>query len=72
MNRKPISDAKEDDLRLSMALERTALGARGLAERTGTELIINRDGVIEWVAPAGGVYQSREPKPFYKDENGGG
>lgn len=54
MNPKPISQAKDKDLRLSMvALKRAALHARELAERTGTELIISRNGVIERVAPGG-------------------
>lgn len=46
MNQKPISEAKDADLRSSMvALERAAKRARELAEQTGTELIVSRKDV---------------------------
>lgn len=70
MNQKPISQVKDSDLRLSMAaLERAAIRARELAERTGTELIISRNGVIERVALGAGANQLREPNPPYKDKD---
>lgn len=72
MNQKPISQAKDSDLRLSMAaLERAAIRARELAERTGTELIISRNGVIERIAPGTQGNQLREPSPPYKDKDDG-
>lgn len=48
MNTKPLSEARDADLRLSkIALERAAQRARELAAATGTELIVSRDGMIE-------------------------
>jgi hypothetical protein len=48
MNRVPIEQARDSDLRLSkVALERAARRARELAARTGTALIVSRKGMIE-------------------------
>ncbi|MEN9314023.1 MAG: hypothetical protein RIS35_416 [Pseudomonadota bacterium] len=52
MNGKSISQATAADLRGSWpALQRAALRARELAARTGTELIISRDGRIQRIRP---------------------
>lgn len=52
MNPKPISSARDSDLRLSpAAMTRAAERARLLAAQTGTLLIVSRNGVIERVRP---------------------
>ncbi len=52
MNKQPIEQAKDRDLRLSLAaLQRAAQRARDVAAATGTALVISRNGVIEHVAP---------------------
>ena len=52
MNKLPIAQAKDRDLRLSLAaLQRAAQRARDVAAATGTALVISRNGVIEHVAP---------------------
>lgn len=52
MNREPIANANDADLRLSqVAMERAAQRAYELAARTGTAIIISRDGVIERIEP---------------------
>lgn len=53
MNMRPLTEAMDNDLRLSQAaLDRAALRARKLAAQTGTDLVFSHDGVIERV-PAG-------------------
>lgn len=52
MNKRPIEQASDRDIRLSLvALERAARRARDLAAATGTDLVIIRNGVIEHVRP---------------------
>ena len=52
MNQKPIEQAHDTDLRLSMiALARAARRARESAARTGTALIVTRNGAIERIEP---------------------
>ena len=52
MNNKPIEQARDDDLRLSMvALRRAAKRAREIARSTGTFVVIGRDGVVERLRP---------------------
>lgn len=52
MNTRPIEQARDDDLRLSVpALLRAALRAREIARSTGTFLVISRNGVIEHLSP---------------------
>lgn len=47
MNSKPIADAEDADLTGSLAaIERAAQRAREQAARTGTDLIVERDGRI--------------------------
>jgi hypothetical protein len=48
MNKQPIAQAMDRDLRLSQAaMQRAALRAQELAKATGTTIIISHDGVIE-------------------------
>jgi hypothetical protein len=52
MNKRPIEQATDRDLRLSLAaLQRAAQRARDVAAATGTALVISRNGVIEHVVP---------------------
>ncbi len=52
MNKRPIEEAEDRDLRLShLALKRAALRARELAAATGTALVISRNGVVEHLMP---------------------
>ncbi len=52
MNTKTINQAKNADLRGSwQALQRAAQRARELAAQTGTELIVSRGGVVEYIKP---------------------
>lgn len=52
MNPQPIDTARDSDLRLSVAaLHRAARRAREVAQRTGTAIIISRDGVIQTISP---------------------
>ena len=53
MNKQPIEQAHDADLRLSAAaLRRAAQRARELAQQTGTAVVISRDGVIQYLKPA--------------------
>ena len=53
MNIKPISEAKDADLRNSQAaLERAAKRARDVAVKTGTPLVVKRNGKTTLVDPA--------------------
>ena len=59
MKNRPIEEASDADLRLSaVALKRAALRARELAQRTGTALVVSRNGVLYHLNPA-----SLEPEP---------
>lgn len=52
MNKKPISEAKDADLRNSQAaLERAAKRARDIAIKTGTPLVIKRNGKTVAIVP---------------------
>lgn len=54
MNHQPIEYARDADLRLSeVALQRAARRAREIAARTGTRIVISRNGVIEHMKPEG-------------------
>lgn len=66
MNQQPIESAKDADLRLSaVALQRAAQRARELAERTGTALVVRREGVLEhvWPAQVAAIAGVQEPVP---------
>ena len=48
MNKKPIEQAHDRDLRLSpVAMQRAAQRAHALAKATGTEIVVSHDGNIE-------------------------
>ncbi len=70
MNKKPIEQARDPDLRSSLAaLQRAAMRAREIAQKTGTTIVISNNGVIEYLQPqsmqAIGV---QEPSPIYKPD----
>jgi hypothetical protein len=53
MNPRPIEEARDADLRHSaVALRRAAQRAREVAQRTGTALVVVRDGRLELLQPA--------------------
>jgi len=59
MNPKPIEQAKDPDVRASLAaMQRAARRAREVAARTGTRLVLVRDGQLVLVKPNG----NRSPK----------
>ena len=52
MNKRPIAQAHDADLRHSVAaIERAAQRARELARSTGTSIVVSRNGVIELLDP---------------------
>jgi hypothetical protein len=52
MNKQPIEQAHDRDLRLSQqALQRAAQRANDVAKSTGTTIVVSRNGVIEHLAP---------------------
>ncbi len=52
MNKRPIAQAHDAGLRISVAaIERAAQRARELARRTGTTIVVSRNGVIEHLDP---------------------
>ncbi len=52
MNKQPIEQARDRDLRLSQrALRRAAQRAHELAKTTGTAIVVSRDGAIEYLTP---------------------
>jgi hypothetical protein len=52
MNKEPIENARDRDLRSSFAaLKRAARRAHELAAQTGTLVIVSRDGVVEQISP---------------------
>ena len=52
MNKLPIELAHDADLRLSsVALMRAALRAREQAMKTGTAIVVNRGGKLEYLVP---------------------
>lgn len=52
MNKRPIEQARDRDLRLTQpALQRAAQRAHELAKATGTTIVVSRDGVIEHLTP---------------------
>lgn len=52
MNKQPIDQAKDRDLRLSeIAMQRAAKRAQELAKATGTSIVISRNGVIQHITP---------------------
>ncbi|MBI1284199.1 MAG: hypothetical protein GC183_07650 [Thiobacillus sp.] len=52
MNKQPIEKALDADLRLSVAaMQRAAVRARELARKTGTAIVVSRDGIVEHFQP---------------------
>lgn len=52
MNKRPIEQALDRDLRLSqVAMQRAAQRAHELARATGTLIVVSHDGVIEHLQP---------------------
>lgn len=52
MNKQPIEQAHDRDLRLSQqALQRAAQRANDVAKSTGTTIVVSRNGVIEHLTP---------------------
>lgn len=72
MNKQPIEQAQDADLRLSSAaLQRAALRARELAIKTGTAIVVNRDGKLEYLAPEAApaeTLHAQEPSGDYGDK----
>lgn len=53
MDTQPIATARDADLRLSVAaMHRAAQRAREVAPRTGTAIVISRQGVIQTISPS--------------------
>jgi hypothetical protein len=52
MNKQPIEQAMDRDLRLSqVAMQRAAQRAHDVAKATGTSIVVSHDGVIEHLKP---------------------
>lgn len=52
MNKQPIEQAHDRDLRLShVAMQRAAQRAHELAQATGTAIVVSHHGVIEHLKP---------------------
>jgi hypothetical protein len=52
MNKRPIAEARDSDLRFSeAAMRRAAERAREVAQKTGTKLVVERNGVLEYLLP---------------------
>jgi nitrate/TMAO reductase-like tetraheme cytochrome c subunit len=52
MNKEPIEQARDQDLRLSqVALQRAAQRAHDLAKATGTTIVVSHHGIIEHLKP---------------------
>lgn len=69
MNKQPIEQARDADLRLThAALRRAAQRARELARQTGTVIVVSRQGVIEHLQPQPELASTvQEPTPPYGD-----
>ena len=65
MSEKKIKEIKDADLRaVHGALLRAARSARELARRTGTRLVVSRNGKVEYVTPYDAVQEP--PAPYEK------
>lgn len=70
MNTKAINQANNADLRGSwQALQRAAQRAREVAAKTGTELIVSREGVIERLKPSRSAKLTQVQEPAAPYEN---
>ena len=53
MTPRPLSEAKDEDMRYALvALERAALRAREIAKQTNTAIVVVQDGKIVHIYPA--------------------
>jgi hypothetical protein len=71
MNKQPIENARDADLRLSFqALQRAAKRARELAIQTGTAIVVSHNGVTEHIRPQPEPASARvqEPPAPYSDK----
>ncbi|MDP2783859.1 MAG: hypothetical protein Q8O38_04610 [Sulfurimicrobium sp.] len=72
MNKQPIEQAQDPDLRLSVAaMQRAALRARELARKTGTRIVVSRNGLIELLEPDAPELETprvQEPVAPYGDQ----
>jgi DNA polymerase III sliding clamp (beta) subunit (PCNA family) len=69
MNRRPIEQAQDRDLRLSrQALERAAKRAYSLAAETGTSVIVLSNGILEEIHPDAATALLQEPSTPYRRE----
>jgi hypothetical protein len=69
MTMRPLEEAHNPDLRGSLqAMQRAALRARQIAAQTGTEIVVSRNGVIEYLSPRFevGEYAAQEPLANYE------
>lgn len=72
MNKEPIENAIDADLRLSKsALLRAARRAHELAAQTGTCIVVRESGVLRKIHPDSGesAFTLHEPAPVYKEES---
>ena len=61
MNKQPIEQAFDRDLRLSqVAMQRAAQRARDVANATGTTIVVSHNGVIEHLRPGTQDIQTRK------------
>ena len=71
MNMRPIEQALDPDLRLSVvAMQRAALRAHELARVSGTGVVISRNGVVELLDPDSLVLDAprvQEPPTTYRE-----
>jgi len=52
MNKRPIEQASDPDLRFShAALQRAAQRAQDLAKATGTMIVVSRNGIVQHLVP---------------------
>ena len=72
INKQPIEQARDADLRLSRApMQRAALRAREIAARTGTSLIVSEGGQVRRIAVeplSGAAMQVQETAVPYKSK----
>jgi hypothetical protein len=69
MYMQPIEQAQDPDLRLSVvAMQRAALRARELAYKTGTQLVVSLDGVVQFLEPDAPEFETllvqQTPAPY--------
>ena len=72
MNDRPIEQAADEDLRWSMiALQRAAKRAHELAAKTGTPIVISRNGIVEYLKAddlLDAPIHVQEPSPPYGEK----